>query len=349
MFDSRQFFTFMLLPCLMFAPTISGPLHSQDPTAQTENDSKKDKKQQEEEKKEKEVGKGINWYSIEKEIAIGKAMAQQVESQSKILSDPVITEFVNRVGQNLVRNSDAKVPFTIKVIDSDEINAFALPGGFFYVNTGVLFEAEDESELAGVMAHEIAHVAARHGTRGATRGEIMNLARLGLIFVPGVGPYIAYQASGLLIPMSFLKFSRGFEREADELGLKYMYKTGYDPTSFTTFFERIQAKEKRRAGSLSKLFSSHPQTPDRIKKTQEEIAKLPARDEHIVTTSEFDDVKARLEILYNRKNKGTANDPSKPTLRRTATASDSKDDSKDKNKDEDKKDDRPTLKRRDPN
>src|ERR1700726_5275532 len=170
----------------------------------------------------RDVGKGLNFYSVEKEIAIGKQMAQQVERQAKIVDDPVIAEYVNRVGQNLVRNSDAKVPFTIKVLDAEEINAFALPGGFFFVNTGVLLNADSEAELAGVMAHEIAHVAARHGTRQATRGQIANLASIPLIFMGGWAGYGIRQAASVLVPVGFLRFSRGFESEADMLGLEYM-------------------------------------------------------------------------------------------------------------------------------
>lgn len=196
----------------------------------------------------RDVGKGINFYSIEKEIALGKQMAQEVERQAKIVDDPVIAEYVNRIGQNLVRNSDAKVPFTIKVIDSEEINAFALPGGFFFVNTGILINADNEAEMAGVMAHEIGHVAARHGTRQATKAELANYGRIGLIFLGGPIGYAAYEASGLAIPITFLKFSRAIESEADMLGLEYMYKAGYDPTCFVDFFEKIETLREAEAG-----------------------------------------------------------------------------------------------------
>jgi predicted Zn-dependent protease len=287
-------------------------------------------------------GKGLgNWYSLEKEIGMGKEFAAQIESTVKLVPDPVVNEYVNRIGQNLVRNSDAQVPFTIKVVDSDEINAFALPGGFFYVNSGLILAADNESELAGVMAHEIAHVAARHATRQMTRGQIANLATIPLIFVGGGIGYAVRAAAGFGLPMTFLTFSRGFEAEADYLGLEYMYKSGYDPQSFISFFEKVQATEKKKPGSLAKAFATHPQTPDRIEHSQEEIAKvLPARDQYIVNTSEFDDVKGRLAQIENRRKLTSPEDKDRPSLRRTTA------DNKKTDKDGKEGDDRPTLKRR---
>jgi predicted Zn-dependent protease len=282
-----------------------------------------------------------NWYSLEKQIAMGKQFSMQVESQSKMINDPVITEYVNRVGQNIVRNSDAQVPFTIKVIDDDSINAMALPGGFFYVNTGLILAADGEAELAGVMAHEIAHVAACHAARENTRGNLMNIASIPLIMVGGPIGYAAYEGAGLALPLTFLKFSRSFEAEADYLGLQYMYKSGYDPQAFVAFFEKIEALEKKKPGTLSKAFASHPQTPDRITKSQEEISQiLPARPEYTVTTSEFDDVKGRLAAIENKHKITDPKDKGKPSLRRTSAT--------DKNGSDDKtsEDGRPTLKRR---
>jgi predicted Zn-dependent protease len=282
-----------------------------------------------------------NWYGVEKQVALGRQYAQQVESSVKLIQDPVVAEYVNRVGQNIVRNSDAQVPFTIKVIDSDEINAFALPGGFFYVNSGLILAADEEAELAGVMAHEIAHVAACHAARENTRGNLLSLASIPLIFVGGPIGYAGYQAAGLALPVTFLHFSRGFEAEADYLGLQYMYKSGYDPSAFISFFEKVQAQEKKKPGVLAKAFSTHPQTPDRIEKSQREIAQiLPARAEYVVTSSEFDDVKGRLAALENRHKVLDQQEPNKPSLRRTSAA--------DKNGQDTKNDDdRPTLKRRD--
>ena len=189
------------------------------------------------------------------------------------------------------------------------------------------------------MAHEIAHVAARHATRQATRGQLANLASIGLIFVGGGLGYAVRSAAGLLLPMTFLTFSRGFEAEADYLGVQYMYKAGYDPQAFVSFFEKVQAKEKKKPGTLAKAFATHPQTPDRIEKTQKEIAEiLPPRDQYIVSTSEFDEIKARLAALQNRRQINDQKDD-RPSLRRANTNSQDKDKKQD--------DDRPTLHRRD--
>jgi predicted Zn-dependent protease len=307
----------------------------------------RDKKKDPDEIGNRDVGKGVNFYSLEKEIALGKQLAQEVEHESKIIDDPVISEYVNRIGQNLVRNSDAKVPFTIKVVDTDEVNAFALPGGFFFVNSALMLQADNEAELAGVMAHEIAHVAARHATRQATRGEIAQFATLPLIFAGGWTGYAVYQAASAAIPLGFLKFSRGFESEADMLGLQYMYKTGYDPTSFIDFFEKIESLEKKRPGTLSRLFSTHPMTEDRIKAAQLNIQQnLQVRPEYVLDTSEFQDVKTRLARLENRR-KPETRDLNRPSLRRRPGSGSSTD--ADAQSDPDSQSDpgdRPTLKRR---
>jgi predicted Zn-dependent protease len=314
------------------------------------------------------INKGsINFISLEKEIALGRQLSAEIERQVKLIDDPTITEFVNRVGQNLVRNSDAKVPFTIKVVESDEINAFALPGGFFYVNSGLILAADDESELAGVMAHEIAHVAARHGTEQQSKAELVNFASIPLIFMGGVGGFALRQAAGLLIPMQFLQFSRKDESEADYLGLQYLYRSGYDPGAAVSFFEKLQAKESAKPGSVSKLFSTHPPTGDRIENSKKNIELiLPDKEQYVVTTSEFNQVKMHLAQLENRR--PSAEEANKPSLRRktprpdvnagdddadkTSTSSkDNKKDTKaDSTKPEDKEpdaDDRPKLKRRD--
>ena len=306
-----------------------------------------DKKDDPDEIGNRDVGKGVNFYSLEKEIALGKQLAQEVERQAKVVNDPVIAEYVNRLGQNLVRNSDAKVPFTIKVLDTEEVNAFALPGGFFFVNTGLILKADTEAELAGVMGHEIAHVAARHGTRNATRGEIAQIGMIAMsIAIPyGWTGYAIRQGAGMAIPMGFLTFSRANEREADHLGLQYMYKAGYDPTAFVDFFEKIESMEKKKPGTVAKVFSTHPMTDDRIKAAQDEIQKdLKPKDEYVVNTSEFNDVKNRLAMLHNHR-KAEPDDPNRPRLRRapgtgTGPTGESTGDEKPD------QDERPTLKRR---
>ena len=261
------------------------------------------------------INKGsINFTSIEEEMQLGRGLAADIERETKLVTDPVITEYINRMGQNLVRNSDAEVPFTIKVIDSDEINAFALPGGFLYVNTGLILAADEEAELAGVLAHEIAHVTARHGTESQSKSQIVNLASIPLIFLGGVGGLAARQVAELAIPMTFLKFSRGAEEEADFPGAQYLHRTGYDPGAMITMFEKLQAQQKSTPGKVSGLFSTHPATEDRIGKTKETIANvLPIRDEYALTTSEFDRIKERLTSAENR---GPSKDADRPSLRR---------------------------------
>jgi predicted Zn-dependent protease len=296
----------------------------------------------------RDVGKGVNFYSLEKEIALGKQLAAQVERQAKIINEPVVSEYVNRVGQNLVRNSDAKVPFTIKVIDSEDVNAFALPGGFFFVNSGLILKADNEAELAGVMAHEIAHVAARHGTKQATRGEIAQLGMIPLIFMGGWTGYGIYQAASVLVPVGFLKFSRGMESEADMLGLEYMYKAGYDPEAFVDFFEKIETLEKRKPGTMAKVFSTHPPTDDRIKAAQKNIQTLlKSKPEYVVTTSEFNEVKDRLLAMHNKRKVDDPRDSGKPQLRRAPGSSTGPVDADENgNTPKSDEDERPTLKRR---
>lgn len=290
-------------------------------------------------------GRGVgNWFSTDWEVRNGKQYSMEIEKASHMITDPVINEYVNRVGQNIVKNSDCKVPFTIKVIDSDEINAMALPGGFFYVNSGLILAADEEAELAGVMAHEIAHVCAHHGARQMTRGAYMQIAQIGsYIFIGGWTGYGIYEASQIAIPVGMLKFSRNFEGEADWLGVQYMYRSGYDPQAFVSIFEKLDALEKHKPNAFSTAFSDHPQTPDRIAKTEEEIATiLPSKPDYVVTTSEYDAIKARLARLQNKRKIDDKKDGNKPSLRRTAQTNN------DPNSPQSKSDDdRPTLGRRD--
>ncbi|MGI4853649.1 MAG: M48 family metallopeptidase [Janthinobacterium lividum] len=289
-------------------------------------------------------GRGMgNWFSTDWEVRNGKGYAMEIERSSHLITDPVIVEYVNRVGQNIVKQSDAKVPFTIKVLDSDEINAMALPGGFFYVNSGLILACDEEAELAGVMSHEIAHVAAHHAARQMTRMEYAQIGMVPLMFIGGYTGYGIYEAAQIAVPLTFLSFSRTFESQADWLGVQYMYRSGYDPQAFVQIFEKLQALEKRRPGVLAKAFSDHPQTPDRIARSEEEIATiLPARTDYVVSTSEFDDIKARLARLQNKRKVDGNKDPNKPTLRRTSASNNDPATTQDKTTG----DDRPTLGRR---
>lgn len=267
---------------------------------------------------ERKVGGGINLYSLEAEVRLGKMLAQQVEQSARLVDDPEISAYVNKLAQTLVRNSDARVPFSVKVIDSSQVNAFALPGGFFFINTGLIALAEEEAELAGVMAHEIAHVTARHSTKRATKAQLVQWAMIPIQILSPVGwaGWGIYQGLSYGLPLTFLKFSRDAERDADYLGLQYMWKAGYDPTALITFFERLQESKRKDPGSVPLVFSSHPPTKERIRRAQEEIAELlPAREQYVVTTSEFDRIKNKIQALH-QKRKVSKPDSSKPTLRR---------------------------------
>jgi predicted Zn-dependent protease len=263
--------------------------------------------------------------STEKEVRMGRELAAEVDRQAKFIEDPLITEYVNRVGQNIVLHSDARIPFTIKVIDSDEINAFALPGGFFYVNKGLLLAADNEAELAGVMAHEIAHVAARHAVENQTKGTLLEyLALGGSIFLGGIPGLIYQNTAGLGLLGLFMKFSRGAEEEADKLGVQYMYAAGYDPTAMATMFEKLEAKNKKKPGFIARAFSSHPAPPDRRASALALAARFPEHEEYIISTSEFQRVKGRLLRLSNARATtagalpGASDDgaPGRPTLKR---------------------------------
>ncbi len=264
----------------------------------------------------RDVAKGINFYSIEKEMALGKQLSLEVERHSKLLTDKLITEYVNRLGQNLARHSDTKIPLTIKVIEGDEPNAVTIPGGFIYVQTGLLRAADTEAELAAALAHEIAHIAARHGTRQATRGQIAQISTIPLIFLGGVGGICARGGASLLVPLGYLDMQRGFEAEADMLGLEYLYKTGYDPLGMVDVFERIFSLDGQKPGRIARLTSTHPASDDRLVSVQKNIeALLKEQPQYIVTTSEFNEVKARLAAL-DWVPKPQLTGPKPPTLRK---------------------------------
>ncbi|MEJ7701475.1 MAG: M48 family metallopeptidase [Pyrinomonadaceae bacterium] len=354
----RKFNAFVLLSAIWLSAVSFYPVSIAAQTKAEKTSSKKDKKKEDKKKEQatsqvqpvqgktlspKEdpalIGKRkinggtdkfFGWLggSQEKEIAIGRQLSIEVEQQAKLVEDPVVTEYVNRVGQNIVLHSDSKIPFTIKVIDSDEVNGFALPGGFFYVNKGLILAADNESELAGVMAHEIAHVAARHAMENQGKGSALNYGMLaGIIFGGGIISSVLQNVGGIGGALAMLKFSRGAEEEADKLGVQYLYASGYDPTSMSTMFEKLASKNKKKPGSLAKLFSSHPQSVERRDSSLALVARFPEQEEYVISTSEFQRVKAHLMRLTNSKALVNGDidegEPGKPTLKRRQPEADS--------------------------
>ncbi|MGI8848904.1 MAG: M48 family metallopeptidase [Pyrinomonadaceae bacterium] len=354
----RKFNAFVLLSAIWLSAVSFYPVSIAAQTKAEKTSSKKDKKKEDKKKEQatsqvqpvqgktlspKEdpalIGKRkinggtdkfFGWLggSQEKEIAIGRQLSIEVEQQAKLVEDPVVTEYVNRVGQNIVLHSDSKIPFTIKVIDSDEVNGFALPGGFFYVNKGLILAADNESELAGVMAHEIAHVAARHAMENQGKGSALNYGMLaGIIFGGGIISSVLQNVGGIGGALAMLKFSRGAEEEADKLGVQYLYASGYDPTSMSTMFEKLASKNKKKPGSLAKLFSSHPQSVERRDSSLALVARFPEQEEYVISTSEFQRVKAHLMRLTNSKALINGDidegEPGKPTLKRRQPEADS--------------------------
>ncbi len=346
-----RFMTALVLAFSMWTSAISAVAlpaqqqqQDQEKTAQQDAKTKQDKKQQptatvasagkplkaDEDPsmigKRKINGGFINWMAMgmEKEVALGRYLSAEIDREAKFVDDPLITEYVNRVGQNIVLHSDAKVPFTIKVIDSDEVNAFALPGGFFYVNKGLILAADNEAELAGVMAHEIAHVAARHAVENQAKATLAEYGLLaGSIFLGGIPGLIINNAGPLAALLGFMKFSRDAEAEADKLGVQYLYAAGYDPNALATMFEKLAAKNKKKPGFFSKAFSTHPQPPERRAASLALVARFPEREEYAISTSEFQKVKGRLMRMSNAKASTAGNiaaddnsAPGRPTLKR---------------------------------
>jgi beta-barrel assembly-enhancing protease len=262
----------------------------------------------------RKVDGGLNFYSIEKELALGRQLAIEVEKQAKMFDDPIVTEYVNRLCQTLARHSDVTFPVSIKIVESDQLNAFTLPGGHLFIDTGLIRLSESESELAAAIAHELAHVAARHATRQATASKMANIATIPLIFVSGPLGAIVQNVANVAIPMGFFKFSRVFEAEADMLGLQYMYDAGYDPSASVDIFERLESMEKKKPGTVGQLFNTHPVTADRINKSQKNIqAILPPKPEYVVNTSDYEEVRQRLVGILDARRMNPAADK-KPTL-----------------------------------
>jgi predicted Zn-dependent protease len=333
---SQKVTAFFMFAAVLFSSLAIFPNNT---FAQTDDDKSKNTKPLDKKEDPDLIGKrNINggfdkftgWLggSREKEIALGRQLAAQVEQQAKMVEDPKITEYINRVGQNIVLHSDAKIPFTIKVIDSDEVNAFALPGGFFFVNKGLIVAADNEAELAGVMAHEIAHVTARHAMENQGKGQLLGYGILaGIIFTGGIGGAILQNTAGISQALAFFKFSRGAEREADMLGVQYLYAAGYDPTGMATMFEKLASKNKKKPGTLSKLFSSHPQSIERRDSSLELVARFPEKEEYKISTSEFQRVKAHLLRISNAGIVSPDDiddvEQGRPTLKRRQPASDS--------------------------
>jgi predicted Zn-dependent protease len=287
---------------------------------------------------DRDVGKCLNFYSVEKEMALGKQLAEEVSRQAKVVDDPILSEYVNRIGQNLARNSDAKVPFTFRILQNEVPNSFALPGGYIFVHTGLIAIASEVDEFAAALAHEIAHVAARHLTCRETKAQLANIGTIPLsVLLGGLGGLAARQAASAVIPMTFLSFSRHDESEADYLGVQYMWAAGYDPTGAISIFEKLETLQHTQPTAVSKMLSTHPMDSDRIAKTQAEIDKiLPAKPQYIVNTSEYANMRQRMLTMENLRK---PDDPNKPQLLRApgADGTDNPDDA------------RPTLKRRDPN
>jgi Zn-dependent protease with chaperone function len=284
------------------------------------------------------IGHGFNIYSEKRERQLGQNLAAAFDSSSRIVNDPVLNDYVNRLAQKIVRNSDAEIPFTVRLIDSSEIpRAYGLPGGFLYVDSALIFAAESEAELAGVMAHEIAHVAARHATRALTRKNLYNFTG-SLALLAGPVGIVLEDAGGVAGPLSVKKFSRDSEYEADLLGIEYAYTAGYDPEALLSVLEKLHALEASRAAMFAKIpgyhfvsklpfhsqvargFSNYPLLEERIRRLQLEITTfLPDRKDYIVDTNEFQDIKERLLSLQgplHLRRHGEDEDPRAPVLRR---------------------------------
>ena len=350
---SRHRETFFNLLCVFAVLLAAIGSNAQTPTSDPDEDStdptqQKDPARPEDPKKTEKydvnrighrgIGRGFNIYSQKRERQLGQNLAAAFDSSSRIVNDPVLNDYVNRLAQKIVRNSDAEIPFTVRLIDSSEIpRAYGLPGGFLYVDSALIFAAESEAELAGVMAHEIAHVAARHATRALTRKDLYNFTG-SLSLLAGPVGIVLQDAGGVAGPLSVKKFSRDSEYEADLLGIEYAYTAGYDPEALLSALEKLHALEANRAALFAKIpgyhfasklpfhsqvargFSNYPLLEDRIRRLQLEITTfLPGRKDYIVDTNEFQEVKERLLSLQgpvHLRRHGEDEDPRAPVLRR---------------------------------
>lgn len=244
------------------------------------------------------AGKGINIYSNTREMALGRDLAGDVERSARLIEDPVVTEYVNRIGQGLVRESNSPFTVRIRIIRADEANSLALPGGFIYINSALIRATENEAELAAALAHEIAHVASRHYTRQTTCGDILGFASIALLFVGGWPGLLAREGSTFGGPLVMKRFSRGAEAEADRLGIQYLYDAGYDPTAFVDLLERFSRPEQTGPGIFAGFLSTHPSFASRVRAAQKHIQQaLQPRSQYLIQTSEFELKKERLVAI----------------------------------------------------
>lgn len=236
-----------------------------------------------------------NLYSLEREKQLGKALSEEVERTSKLLTDPAITEYVDRVAQTVAKNSDARMPITVRVIDSDSVDAFTLPGGYQYVSRGLLLRLAGEGELASVLARGIAHTALRSSTTLATRADILQISTVPL---SNSAPGNSFPSdAALAVPLTSLEMHRDDELDADYFGVQYLYKTGYDPECFLDFVQRIWGSGAT-ATKVPAAFSAYPPLDERLAALRSEISKiLPPRDGATVSTPEFDAFEERLRTI----------------------------------------------------
>jgi hypothetical protein len=247
---------------------------------------------------------------------------QQQGAMPPELANPAIQQYVSTIAKRLAQNSDLLVPLKVTVLDSKEVNAFALPGGFLFVQRGLLEAVDDEAELAGVLSHEMSHVAARHGHKLMKKATVSSIfyqsAQLAAIILTGgtagIGTYYALQYGfyglGFAINLNLLGVSREYEAEADQLGIQYAWKTGYDPSGFIRFFDKLASKEGNVIGAS--WFRTHPLFYDRMVKAKREIMFLPKREQMIIQTTEFEEMKTLLKEQVVKSNAEL--DKKRPTL-----------------------------------